>query len=241
MLLFFIGLLCAVGSAVHCHDLPTPGGPGWGIPGGHFPITKQEELDELKGRLVASFGELKSSHADHPEFEEVTIEQASYQVVAGTIYAALVTVKENGATTKCTLELYEKPWLKYKKFDVSCGEPKRTYQLVVGKSDRRKRRQTLGGTNEISIEEGTKILEDALKEINAEHNAGLVLVAVEKADYQSVQGTKHTIVAKLTVPGWTDTCTVKVWNVSWQNFSQIDMECKEGKKYSVTKGKLADR
>lgn len=244
MWLLFIGVLCVAGSVVQCDDLPKPGGSDWVVKGGHTLVTEPGKLNELRERLVAELADLSTIHGSHPTFKEVAIEEATVQVVAGTITRAVLSAIENDVKTKCWVELYEKPWVNHKKLNVSCGEeePKRTYQLEVGEENPDEL-PVLGGVRDVlpeNLEAAILILTESIALVNGEHKENITVVKVNKVQSQVVSGKRLLFDVLLASSEWSDNCMVKVWDGPWVGHRETNVKCKD-KNYSATKGKPAER
>lgn len=240
MLLYLIGVLCVVGPLVQCEEKFEWPNAGWNMPGGRFKITNETELNALIGKYRASLVELSASNDKYPDFEFLEILDANYRVTSGVIYDAYVNLKENNEMSKCLLSLWEKDWDNFKKFEVSCGEPKRTYQLLVGQ-ERRKRRQTLGGISEVAPEhwnDASALLDESLVQLNQEKNTQYKVVRVTKVRKQTVAGPKYYITAEFTSSGPTEICEIEIWEKPWEDFRQTDVTCSE-KVYRVVKSSSA--
>lgn len=101
--------------------------PGYNLPGGKFPITDETELNELVARVKTNLKELGNTE-NGPNLEFVRVKSAEYRVVTGFIYTIVAEINENKASTDCTINLWEKPWLDFVKLDIECGDEKRKYQ-----------------------------------------------------------------------------------------------------------------
>lgn len=231
MLLLVIAVLCVVGgSLVHCNNENLVWNEtGWNIPGGRFEITNAEELQKLKTKYTASLAQLSENNDKNAKFEFLEIISANYRITTGTIYDAYANLKENNATTKCFLSLWEKNWINFTKFDVSCGEeePKRNYQLVVGQ-EKRKRRQTPGGFSDLSSDELNTVratLDASLVQLNRKQNVHLTVVRLISAQKQIVSGIKYHISAELSSPADSKICTIDIWEQPWIDFRETDITC----------------
>lgn len=100
--------------------------PGYNLPGGKFPIDDETELNELVARVKTNLKKLGDTE-NGPNLEFIRIKSAEYRVVTGFIYTLVAEINENKASTDCTINLWEKPWLDFVKLDIECGDEKRKY------------------------------------------------------------------------------------------------------------------
>lgn len=135
MLLYLASVVCVASSLVQCSHVEPP------LLGRYIHVLEQA-LDELKIKFVQTLAELSASDATNPKFEIVEWHSVT-TVVGGLFWNADVTLNVDGKPDQCKLVLWEKFWSGFKKFDVECGqaESKRTYQLVVGNENSRRKRQ----------------------------------------------------------------------------------------------------
>lgn len=101
---------------------------GYNLPGGKFPITDEDELNELVDRVKTNLKNLGDTE-NGPKLEFIRVKSAEYRVATGFIYTLVAEINENNENkVDCTINLWEKPWLDFVKLDVECGEEKRKYQ-----------------------------------------------------------------------------------------------------------------
>lgn len=230
MLLYFVGIICVVGSVVQCNIIDTLEPHILRPRSYRVPITAESELNELKHTFLSLLAELSVSHENHPKFQNLEIVSASRQTVGGTNTRAEVSIEENEVLTKCVFTFYERLWENYKKFEVTCGETEpRSYILEIGPV--KNTRKITGGFTDVSpdkLDEVTALLTDSLVEVNNKHKTEIRVVRVFSARKQVIAGTKTIVMAELASPEWTQNCTAEIWEKPWENhFRETNLKCNE--------------
>lgn len=226
--LLLISVLCVSTSLVH-----------GGIEGGVSPITDEKTLDELTSQLTVLVDELSVNNEQNATLKFVKIHTATRQVVAGSLTKATATIRENDVEKTCQLSVWEKPWMKFTKTDVECGEEesKRKYTLTKGSEERkRKRRDVLvGGLNEVPPEELESLngkLAESFVQLGQTNGTSLGVNRLFGASKQVVAGVMYKIRCEIETEDGPKNCTVKLWEKPWMNFRQVDVDCGE-KQYQV--------
>lgn len=224
--LLLISVLCVGTSIVHC-----------GVVGGPSEITDPKELDELKQTFTTSLTKLSENNEHKSKLEFVEIISATRQVVAGSLTAARINVLENGQKKECTLNLWEKLWLKWHQVEVECGEneEKRKYKLTSG-NERKKRDVLVGAPNEVTPSELNELsgkLEESFVQLGATNGTSLGVERLLGASKQVVAGVVYKIRCIIKTQDGPEECTVRLWEKPWMNFRQVDVDCGPEKQYSV--------
>lgn len=79
-----------------------------------------DTLDELSKNITDSFGQLGASDASK-QLKLKEVYGAQRKVVAGILYTVRAKVETNTGVKNCSIEVWEKPWIHFRRVTVNCG------------------------------------------------------------------------------------------------------------------------
>lgn len=106
-----------------------------------------DTLDELSKNITDSFGQLGASDASK-QLKLKEVYGAQRKVVAGILYTVRAKVETNEGVKNCSIEVWEKPWIHFRRVTVNCGNGQKFEVIHDGSTPTKTMEQSATESNE---------------------------------------------------------------------------------------------